>query len=112
MPREPDLLPDWFVGGAGKRRLLRRLVSQDPTVAPWDELPPWSKKHLAEAAGVHEKHTVFRHLEVLVLADLLTEEREGYRVNEGSALFEPIRALTDELDRLEPHPLPPSRGRR
>jgi hypothetical protein len=25
--REPDLLPDWFVGGAGKRRLLTALLA-------------------------------------------------------------------------------------
>lgn len=110
MPREPDFLPDWFVGGAGKRRLLHALAHSD--AALWNEPRPWSQMVLAQAAGLHTKHTVFRHLEVLVLAGLLNEEGGGYRVNEGSMLIDPIRALTDELDRLEPRPLPPSRGRR
>lgn len=110
MPREPDFLPDWFVGGAGKRRLLHALTHSD--AALWNEPHPWSKLVLAQAAGVHGKHTVFRHLEVLVLAGVLREREGGYQVNEGSMLLDPIRALTDELDRLEPRPLPPSRGRR
>jgi hypothetical protein len=104
MPREPDLLPDWFVGGAGKRKLLRALVRGE--AGP----PPLTKKALAAAAELHPKHTVFRHLEVLVTAELLIESADGYRVNDNSALIPPIRALIEQLDLLEPRPLPPSRG--
>lgn len=106
MPRKPDLLPDWFVGGAGKRKLLGALVRGEADGKP----PPWDKKTLAKAAGLHEKHTVFRHLDVLVEADVLIESADGYRVNEGSDLTGAIRGLLDQLDRLEPRKLPPSRG--
>lgn len=88
--------------------MLRALVDR----AAWNEPPPWSKTALSRVAELHEKHTVFRHLEVLVLAGLLIEEAGSYRVNDDSALLRPIRALIDELERLEPRPLPPSRGRR
>jgi hypothetical protein len=106
MPRKPDLLPDWFVGGAGKRKLLGALVRGEADGKP----PPWDKKTLAKAAGLHEKHTVFRHLDVLVEANVLVEGTGGYRINEESQLVEPIRALLAQLDQLPPRPLPPSRG--
>jgi hypothetical protein len=107
MPRKPDLLPDWFVGGAGKRKLLGALVRGEADGKP----PPWDKKTLAKAAGLHEKHTVFRHLDVLVEADVLIEDAGSYTVNEKSGLIEPIRMLVERLDLLEPRALPPSRGR-
>lgn len=107
MPRKPDVLPDWFVGGRGKRLLFRALA--DGEVA--GKVPPWSKAVLAGAAGVHKKHTVFRHLQVLVLAGLLIEESDGFRVNEDSTLIGPIRDFVDALDALEPRELPPSRGK-
>jgi hypothetical protein len=107
MSRKPDSLPDWFVGGAGKRRLFRALV--DPGAV--SEQPPWSKAALARVAKVNEKHTVFRHVEVLVLAGLLIDGSDGYRVNERSPLLEPIRAMMNGLDRLNPDPLPKSRGK-
>lgn len=112
MPREADLLPDWFVGGAGKRRLLRGLVLQDPAIAPWNESPPWSKRQLALAAGVHEKHTVFRHVQVLVAAGLLREVPGGFRLNRRSPLLIPLRDLVLALDRLPAQRLPESRGGR
>jgi hypothetical protein len=108
MPRDPDLLPDWFVGGAGKRKLLAALVSGEAAGKP----PPWDKSTLARAAGLHEKHTVFRHVDVLVMADVLLEDTLGYGVNAASRLISPLRALLDELDRLPPRMLPASRGRR
>jgi len=107
MPRKPDVLPDWFVGGAGKRKLFRALVGAELVSKP----APWSKAALAEIAGLHEKHTVFRHVEVLVLAGLFIEDSGRYRVNEDSALLKPIREMMKELDRLDPQPLPPSRGK-
>lgn len=67
---------------------------------------------LARAAGLHEKHTVSRHLDVLVLAGILREDAGGYRLNPVSTLIDPLRALTQELERLEPRPLPLSRGAR
>lgn len=110
MPREADLLPDWFVGGAGKRRLIRGLVLQDPAIAPWDEAPPWSKKQLAKAAGLHEKHTVFRHVHVLVEAGLLREVPGGFRLNPRSPLLGPLRDFVLALDRLPARRLRESRG--
>lgn len=112
MPRQPDQLPDWFVGGAGKRRLLQTLVNRAAGDPPWNEVPPWSKAALAHAAGLHEKHTVFRHLEILALAGLLEEEGSSYRLNEDSGLIGPLRDFTAALDLLDPRPLPPSRGNR
>lgn len=107
MSRKPDLLPDWFVGGAGKRKLLRALVSGTPN----GESPPWGKKTLAKAAGLHEKHTVFRHLDVLVEAKVLIFDANGYRLNTESALIKPLEAFLDELERLPARKLPPSRGK-
>jgi hypothetical protein len=107
MPRNPDLLPDWFVGGAGKRKLLGALLRGEAD----GKSQPWDKRTLARAAGLHEKHTVFRHLDVLVEADLLIERSDGYRVNAESGLIAPLRALLEQLDRMEPRTLPPSRGR-
>lgn len=112
MPREPDLLPDWFVGGAGKRRLLASLVRQDQSRPPWNRPQPWNKAVLAEAAELHEKHTVFRHLQVLALAGVLVEERRGYRLDQGSPLIVPLLDLLAELDQLQPLQLPASRGAR
>jgi len=106
MPRKPDVLPDWFVGGRGKRQLFRALVDRKADGEP----PPWSQATLARAAGLHKKHTVFRHLEVLVLAKVLIEDSGYYRVNEDSDLLKPIGGLIDELDRVEALPLPASRG--
>jgi hypothetical protein len=108
--READLLPDWFVGGAGKRRLLAALLLEDPTRPPWNESPPWSKAQLAEAAGLHEKHSVWRHVAVLVEARLLLEDDGLYRLNRRSPLREPLRNLIEVLDRVPARQLPRSRG--
>jgi hypothetical protein len=110
MARQPDLLPDWFVGGAGKRRLLRALLLKDAAGPPWDSPPPWTKKQLADAAGLHEKHTVHRHVEVLVEAGLLQEHAGRYRLNTRSPLCKPLRSLVLALDRLPDAELPASRG--
>jgi hypothetical protein len=107
MPRKPDSLPDWFVGGAGKRKLLGAIVRGEAA----GQAPPWDKRTLAKAAGVHEKHTVFRHLEVLVQADLLVAGPDGYRVNRESALLTPLESLLNQLELLPPQALPPSRGK-
>ncbi len=107
MPREPDLLPDWFVGGAGKRKLLAALVRGEAD----GKQPPWDKQTLAKAAGLHEKHTVFRHVQVLVEADVLIEGSDGYSVNTKSSLLEPLEAFLRQLDLLPPSKLPPSRGK-
>ena len=106
MPRQPDLLPDWFVGGAGKRKLLAALARAEADGKP----PPWDKTTLARAAGLHEKHTVFRHLEVLVLAGVLLADPQGYRPNDNSALLDALGSLLDQLEQLPAHTLPPSRG--
>ena len=110
MPREPDLLPDWFMGGAGKRRLIRALVLEDESIAPWDTPPPWSSGAMAKAAGVHPKNAVGRHVEVLIQAGLLREDGDGYRLNSKSPLLGPLRELVRALDRLPPKELPRSRG--
>lgn len=107
MPRKPDLLPDWFVGGAGKRKLLGALVRGEADGQP----PPWDKQTLAKAAGVHEKHTVYRHVAVLVEAKVLIEDTDGYRVNAKSSLLEPLQVLLKQLELLPPSRLPKSRGK-
>jgi hypothetical protein len=106
MPREADLLPDWFVGGAGKRRLLRALTTGHLIN------PPWTQVTLARAADLHEKHTVHRHLEVLQLAGLLVLDGGAYRLDPTSPLITPIAVLSRQLDTLPPHALPLSRGAR
>lgn len=108
--READLLPDWFVGGAGKRRLLSALLREDASRPPWDQPPPWTQAQLAAAAGLHEKHTVWRHVAVLVEAKILLEHGGRYRLNKRSPLRRPLLDLMLALDRLPSRPLPPARG--
>jgi hypothetical protein len=108
--RQADVLPDWFVGGAGKRRLLSALLREDSGRPPWDEPPPWTQAQLAAAAGLHEKHTVWRHVAVLVEAELLLEDRGRYRLNTRSPLREPLLGFIVALDGLPPRALPPARG--
>jgi hypothetical protein len=108
--REPDLLPDWFVGGAGKRRLLSALLREDPNRPPWDEPPPWTQAQLAVAAELHEKHTVWRHVAVLVEARILLEEKGRYRLNRRSPLRRPLLDFIVALDELPHRALPPARG--
>jgi len=110
MPREPDSLPDWFLGGAGKRRLLRALVDERRRGLPWTEPQPWSRSVLARAADLHQKNAVRRHLDVLVLAELLVVAGGGYRLNTASPLIGPLRALLEAVDALPEEALPPSRG--
>ena len=108
--READLLPDWFVGGAGKRRLLSALLREDPGQPPWDVPPPWTQAQLAAAAGLHEKRAVWRHVAVLVEAGILLEEGTRFRLNRRSALRQPLLDFIVAVDQLPRRPLPPSRG--
>ena len=110
--READLLPDWFVGGAGKRRLLSALLREDSAQPPWDATPPWTQAQLAAAAGLHQKHTVWRHVAVLVEAEILVEDGARYGVNPDSPLRRPLLDLMVALDGLPPRALPPARGGR
>jgi hypothetical protein len=91
---------------------MAALVRRDQTRPPWSQPPPWTKTALAEAAQLHEKHTVFRHLQVLALAGLLTEEPTGYRFDDHSPLINPLADLLAELERLPTLALPASRGAR
>src|SRR5260370_31756532 len=102
MPRKPDLLPDCCVGGSGKRKLLSAVVRGEAAGRP----PPWDKQTLATAAGLHPKHTVFRHVEVLIQAEVLTEGPQGYSVNPDSVLLAPLAALLEQLELLPPTTLP------
>jgi hypothetical protein len=107
MSRSPDSLADWFLGGAGKRRLLYALTHPET----WGkDQPPWSKKALARLAGLQEKNAVNRHIEALRLAELIVRERGRYRPNDDSKLRVPLRELTGELDQLVPRRLPRARG--
>lgn len=109
MPREVDLLPDWFLGGAGKRRLLQALVDEHHPL--WRVGPPWSARQLADAAELHEKNTVQRHLRVLKEAGLLARDSLGrWTVEHDSELLAPLRSYLQAVNRLPPRSLPPSRG--
>jgi hypothetical protein len=109
MTRRPDQLPDWFFGGAGKRALLRTIVTGQQ-----DQL--FSQKALAAAAGLHEKGGAERHLRVLLEAGLLEREgpRGGYRVQRSSPLFVPLSAWVAAIDEYvsADAQLPPARGGR
>jgi DNA-binding IclR family transcriptional regulator len=77
VPRDPDRLPDWFVGGAGKRRLLSAVVrgGSDKT---------WTESELASASGLSPKNTVRRHIAVLVQAGVLTGSPGAYSLNKAN----------------------------
>lgn len=112
MSRSSDSLADWFVGGAGKRKLLAALMAAPPGRR-------FTQKELADAADLHDKGSVVRHLAVLERAGLLARDAPGgtYRVRR----WRHRAALTSwlaELDQAEStvavwrRPLPPSRGGR
>jgi hypothetical protein len=111
MPRTPDALADWFVGGRGKRALLRRLVD----AAPGEQ---FTQKELADAAGLHDKGSAVRHLQVLEQANLLARDPStGVYVVQAWPLRAELDAWLASLDAQSRRasswrrPLPPSRGR-
>jgi hypothetical protein len=103
VPREPDRLPDWFLGGAGKRRLLAAVLRGGPDRA-------WTEQELAVAAGLTPKNTIRRHIAVLAQAGVLRGAPGDYHVDFSSALVRALRPMLDELERLPDDPLPRSRG--
>ena len=104
MARSPDSLPDWFVGGAGKRRLMYAVIKAGSKRT-------WTEKELAEAAELHEKNSLRRHVAVLLQARLLRGGPGAYRLNARSPLVGPLDSfLTFLEDRVPRQPLPPSRG--
>jgi hypothetical protein len=104
MPRQPDLLPDWFVGGAGKRRLMRAVLDAGPDRR-------WTEQELADAAELGRKNSAPRHVAVLVQARILRERNRRYRLNPRSPLLGPLdRYLTALEEGIPADPLPPSRG--
>lgn len=107
MPRQADLLPDWFVGGAGKRRLLRALTDEHSPL--WESGPPWSENELAAQAELTRKNAVGRHLRVLESAGVLRAVGRGWEPTQ-SPLLGPLGRYLDALDSLPADPLPPSRG--
>ena len=111
MTRSTDSLADWFVGGAGKRALLRVLVDARPG-------QQFTQSQLADAAGLHEKGSVVRHLAILEQAGLLSRLSPGgpYRVERWpprSDLRRWLGALDREASQSSDwaNPLPRSRGR-
>ncbi len=107
MPRPIDAVPDWFLGGAGKRQLLYALAHPESWGA---DAPPWSKKAIARLAGLQDKKAVERHIEALTRAGVILGGDGGYKLNEKSSLLPPLRVLTDELAKLVPERLPRARG--
>jgi hypothetical protein len=107
MPREADLLPDWFVGGAGKRRLLRALT--DASSPLWQEGPPWTDVQLAGQAELTTKNAVGRHLRVLEAAGLLQMVAGGWQ-RTTAPLWADLKLYLDALDGLPSTALPTSRG--
>lgn len=107
MPRNADLLPDWFVGGAGKRRLLTALTNTDSPL--WEQGPPWTDIELASGSGLSKKNAIGRHLQVLERAELLLAVPGGWERSDN-ALWAVIESYLDALKALPETSLPPSRG--
>lgn len=110
MTRASDSLADWFVGGAGKRRLLAALAE----ASPGDR---FTQKELAEVAALHQKGSVVRHLQVLERAGVLQRERAGgaYTVRawpQRDALSRWLAELeaAEQASSAWKDPLPPARG--
>ncbi|MBN1609263.1 MAG: helix-turn-helix transcriptional regulator [Polyangiaceae bacterium] len=103
MPRSLDRLPDWFLGGAGKRRLLEAVVTGGSRT--------WTSQQLAAAARLGPKNSASRHVAVLVQAGLLTEVAGGYELEQAHPLRAPLAELLKVLrQRIPASSLPPSRG--
>jgi len=98
-----DRLPDWLLGGRGKRRMLEALVAEPERV--------WGRSDLMRAAGLDPHDSQSRHVRVLLAAGLLEQDGRKLRLVAGHPLVEPLRAwlavLGDPAFDVE---LPPSRG--
>lgn len=104
MARSKDFLPDWFVGGAGKRRVLDELLRGNLDRS-------WTQYELAKECGLHPKRSVERHVAVLVQSGLLLTEGHRVKVNRVHPMVRPLVQLLQALDSQLPNdPLPPSRG--
>lgn len=94
--RVADNVPDFFIGGRGKRKSLEALVHRPGVV--------WTESTLAKAGGIGGNRSGRRQFKALRKAGLLvpvdTERipvRGGHVLNETHGLVEPLRKLLPVL---------------
>jgi hypothetical protein len=94
MPPYRQRLPDWLLGGRGKRRLLETvLLSEQPG-------PGWTRTQLARAIGQHPKARIDRYVGPLLQVGLLVEDAGRYRLVADSGLAQPLRDLLELLRKV------------
>jgi hypothetical protein len=87
-------LPDWLLGGRGKRRLLEALLLSEQPAAGW------TRTQLARASGQHAKARMDLYVGPLLRVGLLVEDAGRYRLAPDSALAQPLRDLLALLHEL------------
>ena len=97
MPKPKLRLRDWLFGGAGKRRLLQRLIAEEGR--------GWTQAELARAAGLKEKGSVDEYLVALRQLKLLTRRGDEYRFDSSHELVAPLRDVLGFVERLPDRPL-------
>jgi hypothetical protein len=105
-PPTADVVPDWFLGGDRKRRLLAALARPS-------EHENWAADELAEATscGVATVYEVLRVLKEVGVVEPLSSAR--YRFADETDLGRALRAMLVALNSFETTTTPrPSRGAR
>jgi DNA-binding HxlR family transcriptional regulator len=90
---QPELVPDWMLGGAGRRRILKRLA---------EDGDGWTGRALQEDLGLGHAWVfeVLRALRSTKAVERVPGTRGSYRLSDTDPLGKSLRAM---LDALEPY---------
>lgn len=103
-PPSGDVVPDWFLGGDRRRKILAALVESKGEARTKDELV---------AAANCGQATVYETLKVLRAVNLVERDSGGtYRYLDGTELSEAVRALIRALAPYEATPTPRAKRNR
>lgn len=103
-PPSGDVVPDWFLGGDRRRRILAALVESKGEARTKDELI---------AAANCGQATVYETLKVLRAVNLVERDSGGtYRYVEGTDLGKALSGLLRALEPFEGTPTPRAKRKR
>lgn len=71
----------------------------------------WTRYELAKECELNTKHSLDRHVEILIKSKLLVAQKNRIRLDQSNSMFEPLQALlrTLALD-VKDVPIPAARG--
>jgi hypothetical protein len=102
---KPELVPDWLLGGAGRRQILERLAEDDG----------WTGRALEKELDVGHAWVfeVLRALRQMGAIELVPDTRGSYRLSKSAPLGLSLRATLEALEPYAATPVsrPPSRRR-